>query len=462
VFIEQAFFASDPAGRETAYRLVARSPGVREEDAVALAAWGPQRDSLLEIGRDAVSLNFFALPSGAFCISKTTPVAGRHARRGIDVTTHCLVVEREVLARFANNPFALLNAAFAQGLLRTYDQPPATLQRLPLSGRAATVDQALLASMITDPGVTWLEALVEAVVSFDTAAVVIGPQRARLFAALFNCLPLERRLEFSFSTGLKSSPDRPFQLFCVDNERPAQRDVSRRSAVVVLDLWGYPPRSLTPNTGWSGLVATVIASGNTAMLAEQLATPSLGRRPADLNQLGNQLLEKLALERALGEEQEQALDHAELPSDEPSRFEQDVAPAGERLSRASETGSRADGAHVRFESQTAGAALASMTELHSDPANQLGVHCPEAIEQLEHLDDTVFEAIAGKPGAVESLRTLWPQVLSRLGAAMVEESREQYLHHALRVWRDCIDGDQLRNPALAVAATEVIEILLAH
>jgi hypothetical protein len=81
------------------------------------------------------------------------------------------------------------------------------------------------------------------------------------------------------------------------------------------------------------------------------------------------------------------------------------------------------------------------------------------MEHLERLDDTVFEAIAGKPGALDELRKLWPDVLARLGPELIEESREQYLRHALRVWRDCLEGDQIRNPSLAVAAMDVVCLL---
>ncbi|HWB13273.1 MAG TPA: hypothetical protein VG826_28870 [Pirellulales bacterium] len=126
---------------------------------------------------------------------------------------------------------------------------------------------------------------------------------------------------------------------------------------------------------------------------------------------------------------------------------------------------RADGAHPRSRrpATTEGPAIAA--ESDSDcllaPAQIVGAQCPEALEKLELLDDTVFEAIAGRPGALEELRRLWPAVLIEVGPDLVEESREQYLRHALRVWRECIEGDQIRNPALALTTMEVVCILFA-
>jgi hypothetical protein len=126
---------------------------------------------------------------------------------------------------------------------------------------------------------------------------------------------------------------------------------------------------------------------------------------------------------------------------------------------------RADGAHSRSPRPAASGTPAVSPEPQSDctlpPAQVVGAQCPEALEKLELLDDTVFEAIAGRPGALEELRLLWPVVLAEVGPALVEESREQYLRHALAVWRQCIEGDQIRNPSLALATMEVICLLFA-
>jgi hypothetical protein len=97
--------------------------------------------------------------------------------------------------------------------------------------------------------------------------------------------------------------------------------------------------------------------------------------------------------------------------------------------------------------------------LYHAPLDALGAKCPDAMEQLGQLDDMVFEAIAGRPGAMEALRTLWPQVKAKVGAALVEESREQYVRHAMQVWRDCIEGDDERSPAMAVKVMDVVSLL---
>jgi len=44
-------------------------------------------------------------------------------------------------------------------------------------------------------------------------------------------------------------------------------------------------------------------------------------------------------------------------------------------------------------------------------------------------------------------------------AALIAESRDQYVRHALRVWRESLCGAELRDPASAQAALDVVSLL---
>ena len=102
---------------------------------------------------------------------------------------------------------------------------------------------------------------------------------------------------------------------------------------------------------------------------------------------------------------------------------------------------------------------AAPTDELLDAANTPRAANTDLIEQLGLLDDAVFEAIAGLPGAMDRLRSLWPAVQAAVGTALVEESRDQYVRHALIVWRACIEGTELRDPAHAIAAIDVVSLL---
>ncbi|HUY92084.1 MAG TPA: hypothetical protein VMV10_25305 [Pirellulales bacterium] len=513
MLIEQAIFTSTQTNRLDGYQLAVYSPEICAEDLRELAVWGPSHDSLLESGEDAVSINFHRLPSGAYCVSKTTPAGSEYSgRTGPKIYTQCLIVDAETLARFANNPFALLTAAFAQGSLKVHDPLPESLEAFRLAGKAAVVDQALLAQLLSEPGATWLGALVEAALRSPSLALIAAGNGIRLIHGLINCLPLECRTEFSFCTGLKHSPRRPFRIFCLGDDPTDQRRILRQQETTVLELSGKPPKQFTATTGWSGFVALVIASGKTSFLAQQLAKPRPGLSIGDLTALGNELLEVLAESAPaaagaaahfgepesahLGEPE--ALASGSLPEGGPGAPARpnkpeggpgaparpndaaETAPAGRgrpALHDSPNSGSpnvasgavppadeqhRADAAHRRFLRAVQSAIRKAPGGIELDPAQVLGTHCPAALEQLERLDDAVFEAIAGKPGALDELRKLWPEVLSQLGPELVEESREQYVRHALRVWRDCVEGDQIRNPTLAVAAMDVVCLLFGE
>lgn len=450
MLVEQAVFTSADTGRRDGYQLVATTRGVSEADLRALASRGPSHDSLWETGDDAMSINFFALPSGCYCVSKTTPtVQARPARRGPRVYTQCLVVDRELLAAFANNALALLTAAFGQGYVRVLDEIPGELEPFRLCGRAAAVDEALLNGLLSDLGVLWLEAMVEAALSAPRVALLAPSCGPRLLSGLINCLPMECRLDFSFSTGLKYSPRRPLRVVCLGGHLAEQRRLAHRYGLTVVEVFGKPPREFTATSGWGGFVASALAAGKTAFLAEQLSIARPGLKLSHLDAVGNQLIEAMA--GAVGEPSETA---GQLPLDMVTAD----ALAGTSVS-ASPEARRADAAHVRFSRPTDQPAAPPKPSWPDDPAEVIGEQCPAAIEKLELLDDTVFEAIAGKPGSLDELRKLWPRVLAEVGPDLVEESREQYLRHALRVWQDCIEGDQIHNPSLALATMEVISLL---
>ncbi|MGA2035656.1 MAG: hypothetical protein ABSG68_25690 [Thermoguttaceae bacterium] len=138
--------------------------------------------------------------------------------------------------------------------------------------------------------------------------------------------------------------------------------------------------------------------------------------------------------------------------DEPQR---DPA-AGDKAGPSSEP-LRAHAAHTKFQKSIVSRATGDA----APPGDADGVP-PVILEKLEALDDAVFEAMAGQSEALEKLRTLWPAVLGQMGEVgpeLVAESCEQYLHYALRIWEDCLDGRGLRDPARAISALEVLCVL---
>jgi len=451
--IEQALYTSARTDLAAGYQIVAHSPGLGDAALRELAAWGPSHDSLWDGTADASSVNFFPLGGGAYCISKTVPMCADYSgRSGHRLQTQCLVVSAEILARFANNPFAILTAAAAQGALREFEEIPTSLEPFRLGGRAAVLDQGLFAQIQRDPGGVWLGRAVDQILSQANLVLVTGSHRHKLMTAIFASFPVALRPEITFTTGLKHSPCRPFRVLCGNGDDVDQRRVWRRHGLAIMDVsarQAAPPLA----QGWGAFVAAALATGNASHLGEELARPRPGLRLADLADLGGNLTDQLPPGSTSG---------APPPVARAPDVTRPVPPRPPRAA-AEEDARRADAPHARFQRTVdAAALLQALPELSDDPSLVLGWQCPQAMERLGILDDTLFEAIAGKPGAFEQLRLLWPAVLKELGPRLLEESRENYLRHALKVWRDCVEGDQIANAALAIAAMDVVCLLVGE
>ena len=86
-------------------------------------------------------------------------------------------------------------------------------------------------------------------------------------------------------------------------------------------------------------------------------------------------------------------------------------------------GKPAHAAHRQF----AKSILAATRRARTGPSVNMAAEAPEIVEKLEHLDDLVYDAMAGQSSALEQLQSVWPRLLKELGDPILAESREQYL-----------------------------------
>lgn len=470
--IEQAVFTSAETNQSAGYQVVATSPGVCARDVEELAVWGPSHDALLAGAPNAASFNFHPLPSGAYCVSRTTPAGWEYSGRGgVRVYTQCLIVPPEVLARFANNPIALLRAALVNGSLRLYEKVPERLAPITLAGRAAVVDTALLSRLAINPGVDWLATLVQAALQSVTLGIAGGPPAEHVIAGILNCLPPACRTEMSFSTGLKFSPRRPFRLVALSGDAEEQDRVERLYNVSVLRLSGPPPARLAPTDSWPRFLQRVLKSGRTSFLTAELSRRRAGFRPEDLSALGLQLLEELetasrvenVADELPPERPQRAFWLPEIEADQPEHREQPFND-DERLDRnvedvpaAPDHIQQSHAAHSRFTKCVD--CTATVGTRPAGPSKTIQHMEPKILEKLERLDDLVYEAISGNTAALESLKAEWPQLRTDLDAASVAESREQYLRYALSIWGECLQPDGVRDPSRAVQSLDVLCML---
>ena len=465
--IEQAIYTSARTKRADGYQIVAHSPGAKDVDLREIAAWAPSHDSLAETspGVAPTSVNFHPLPSGAFCVSKSSTGGDEFSNRGGErVYSQCLIVPADVLTRFGNNPFSVLTAASAQGSIRVREDDPDSLDPIRVGGRAAVADPSAIAACATEYGPDWLAALVQAIVAAQQIAIVVNENRPRLMACILSLVPVECRPQISVSTGLRFSPRRPCRMVGLPGDSTDQLKALKRHGTPALDPRGKIPSEFAAKTGWGGFVGAAIAGNKLSFLIAQLGRARNGLAIQNLSALGNALRDELS--RA-PEGAPVAPSFALAPSFAPptrpvsaspatSRVEAPIAVVAAPSDAAPER--RCDSAQTMSRREIA-APRTPAIEIDDSPSQTIGWQCPAVLEQLEAIDDLVFEAIAGKASAVEKLRTSWPAVLAKLGPDLIEESRENYVRHALRVWKECVDGEQIRQPALAISAMEVVCIL---
>lgn len=445
MWIEQAIYSRAASGHTNHYELTAQSRGISPSDASALAIWGPAHDCLLDTSSRASSINFFPLPSGSYCISRScayTRGMSHDGARGLtsdasEVLTHALVIPASSLAEVHNDPFAIVTAMNAGS--RWLSAPPrdAQLSHFELNVESPLVDEARISRAVSIFGQAWLVGTIDVLLHHSAVAVIGDTTREQLVSAVMTCLPPSCRGELSFSTGLKYSPRRPFRLFAVGLDPIEQNRVNRQGDVQMLDLRDEAPQPESSATGWSGWINEMLLQGNLTAISSRLNELPRGVHLSRLDSWG-----ELLLDRDSDDARPMALDDVGSPTwnDAPS---------------TSKRVTRHDGPKVGSNGQAT-----AVVDVSADPAVVLGRDCPGAVEMLETLDDAVFESICGKPGAIDELRTLWPEVLRRVGPELVEEARALYVRHVMNLWHHCIDGDEIRNPALSITVTELIDFML--
>ena len=357
---------------------------------------------------DAVSLAFHPLPSGAYCISRTAIAARKpRGRRAIRACTQCLVVPPKTLARFANNPFALLHAVQAAGALRVAGQIPDQLESVRLSGGTAAVDTGLLVKLCENPGPQWMSVLVQAALDSVTLALVAGPSAEQVVAGLLNCLPPECRTEFSFSTAREFSPRRPFRIVALSAEREGSSRPESVYNVATLRLSGDPPDEFAPVESWPRFVHRALKSGQLSFWRRKYPSgrfPLRRRtfRPSDFGRW-----------RPLGAASFETTGPGEVAGEYPSGMSSGQSPASDRSgtppsqppkrnpSRRSQT-MTTHAAHPQF--SVAADGVQPPARISIAPSRELKPAESGMLAKLEELDVLVFDAISGKPEALTRLR----------------------------------------------------------
>jgi len=235
--LPQAIFTSVRGQKIAGYQLAARSEEIGEELAHELTVWGPAHDSLLEEVADEPSINFHPLGPEHFCLSLTRSAGEEYSGRGgARIYTQMFILTPDALARFDHNPLLVLRAIETSGRLITFEELPSRIRSIPLIGRTHEATAHPGDESRDKIGAKSLAPLRAAVLKGESVGVATSHSPRRFLSLLLGHISREERLKFSFTTGLRPSPRRPFRLCLLPSDPEARRPFLRQSGLTVIEI----------------------------------------------------------------------------------------------------------------------------------------------------------------------------------------------------------------------------------
>jgi hypothetical protein len=220
--VEQAVFTSARTRRMRGYHLVARSGGIADPLAAELSRWCPTHASLLDTEVTATSVNYFSPAKNWVAVTRSIYGGPEYSERGgLQIVTRILMLRRDQMAGYENNPLALCRAAFALGHLRLTNDLPDHLPTVEIPEETWIGSAPYKANQTASPSLL-----------DDAQRLLDDQQRVALIGLadplaaverLIRRTPIEQRLDLSFTSGLKPSVDRRFRLHLLKSADTASR-----------------------------------------------------------------------------------------------------------------------------------------------------------------------------------------------------------------------------------------------
>jgi hypothetical protein len=213
---DQAIFTSLERRGKAGYHVVARSPGVTDGEAAAVARWCPSHGGLTVDEANRAGLSFHRLAAGRFALART--VLGRpefSGRGGRQVYSHVLLFELDTLKRVGFRPFLLYRDALALGHFVYRPEPPASLPRVRLCSYHPKRTTEAWSATARALGVPVFDSILTQLNAGQPVVLPFAGDRVALAESLVGELDPETLLATSFATSLQPSSVRPFTLHLV-------------------------------------------------------------------------------------------------------------------------------------------------------------------------------------------------------------------------------------------------------
>ncbi len=210
--LEQAIFTSTATGPVQGYHLTARSAGIDERLAAVLTQWGPSEGSLPEGSPGAESLQAFPALDDYVVISRTMYGGPEYSgRSGLQAVTMMLIARQDEFRRFGGNAIQLTELARARGMLRLRGDVSAPLPPLDFPDRPAS-RFVTARRLLPQDDEQRVQSALEKLRAGERVLMLGCREPVSAVRSLIEAIPEEHRSRFSFSTGLRPSLQRPYQI----------------------------------------------------------------------------------------------------------------------------------------------------------------------------------------------------------------------------------------------------------
>lgn len=453
VTIQQAIFTSAQTTRLDGYHLVAASNGITPEDSRELAVWCPAHDAMLRDDLAAYSVNFHPVGAGRYCVSRTINGQNEYSGRGgRQVYTHCLLIDALDFVQFANNPFYLLAAATVDANLCWRSSLPSELSEIKLIPAGKPVDLALFkqSQVARTPYLmtAWFQ---EALDKPRLALTGYGGDES-LFAQFFNLTPVNLRPQFSFSTGLRYSPRRPFRFLGLEGNHDEHRRAVRGEGLTLLDLANPPMNGDRLRNAWATWILVALRTNLPASAVKLLSQADPHLDASQLDSLGQRLrLQLLSMEEdetqlAAEMEQEEAVGACATPEPPPTTQRE------RKYVRS----------HAPHPSHSRATSSARLVQIAGPlPSTQIGGVSLQEQQRLAQLDELVAGALTGSIESLAQLQNVWPEIAGELSPNLRSDVQERYLAYAVIAWKKLNDRRVNRNPQTAASLLDVLSLIFS-
>lgn len=364
-------------------------------------------------------VTFFKGPAGRFVILY---------RSESDDLARAFFVDEETLTEFDFHPFQLLETL----LMHTPANP---LRSITIQNARAPLDadHALAASLWT---ADVLGNLLDCLLTGTRLGILLDGDAASLVSTIYHLLPRSCRHELSFNGLTASFSAYPFRMCLAQDSQAAWKSLSQQTGSSLVSLDDEHSVSTHLRHPWSNVVTRMIShSGHQACFeyVRGFATPTT---LADLHQVAQAAFSEngqMHCGTAPENEMQTIGNHYDLC------FQQDV--------------------HQPFQLLRPGNSIDHDQHI---AASKLDLSQPDVLEQLDKLDDAVFDAIAGMGGGYSRLEELWPQIKASLAPELVEESRDQYVRLIVDRCAQQLASKGRLDETAAQPAIQVLRLLFSH